>query len=309
MKTNGAHMDCAEDDFLALLVAVCPYVDELVHQPTFHLFMDLPIEIRCLVYDQYLLDETKSVACRQWPYPEFTRTDMALIQHKRDTSPFLPNLCFTSKTLRTEILPYVLGIAHFKIDDCVALGHMLVSLYKSGLEIRCAMRKATLKDLNGQRNRFLLESDEVRLREAYELAARSNEMYALAIPCLPQLRELSITFYAPLMLMAPSWDKPQQDLLRALSIKDYLASFDSEKIFALDELQKLSITGFSGVCNKPDMIGRVDRVIDDGESDHLTAISDLARQMKEGFRARGRDVVVTARLQWAPSEYREERLQ
>jgi len=40
---NGLDADNAHDGFKELLSAINPYVEELLHQPTFHLFMTLPV--------------------------------------------------------------------------------------------------------------------------------------------------------------------------------------------------------------------------------------------------------------------------
>ena len=40
--TNGLDVENAQDGFEELLIAFNPYVEELLHQPAFHLFMTLP---------------------------------------------------------------------------------------------------------------------------------------------------------------------------------------------------------------------------------------------------------------------------
>jgi len=41
--TNCLDADNAHDGFKELLTSINPYVEELLHQPTFHLFMTLPV--------------------------------------------------------------------------------------------------------------------------------------------------------------------------------------------------------------------------------------------------------------------------
>jgi hypothetical protein len=297
------------DGFMALLAAVGPYVNELVYQPTFHLFMDLPTEIRCLIYDQYFLDDTKPVACRHWPCLKFTPAYLDSIKHKRTTSPFLPNLCLTNKALRCELLPCLLGVAQVEFDDPKSIGLVLILLSpsKSGVEVGSAIRKVSLEYLNSQRKGLLLESNENSQRSSRKLAKYSSQMYGFVMPYLPRLRELSITFYAPIMVMTSSWNDHPRGSLRALPIQDHLGELKVEKIVALAELQKLSITGFGGVCNRTDQITRNgNAVINEGKADNLAAILGFGRKVKEGFKAKGQNVVVTVRLQWTPSDHMEE---
>jgi hypothetical protein len=67
MTTNAdiMELDNIQDGFEELLIALNPYVEEVLHQPTFHLFMDLPAvritpPVRCPHVDLY--DFRRSVA-------------------------------------------------------------------------------------------------------------------------------------------------------------------------------------------------------------------------------------------------------
>ncbi|KAF1837339.1 hypothetical protein BDW02DRAFT_595661 [Decorospora gaudefroyi] len=309
-SAGRAELDDAQDGFRELLAALNPYVDELVHQPTFHHFLDLPVELRCLVHEQYFLDEKKSISCRNWPHLEFSQTFMDSIRHKRITASFLPNLCLTSKQLQGELFTCLLEAAHFEFANCNALGCVLLFLCSSAMPLRLplTLRKLSLKNLNGQRKRLLFKAfNDLFLKESQELAQSGIECYTAVLPVFPRLRELTLEFYAPLMYMSRTWNGDEQDPVHALSIKDYLGRVRLEPILGLQELQRVTIIGISGNCNKSDLVTLHGiKIIDDGKADHLTPISLLGGQIKEGFKAQNRNVAVTACLQYAPDEHVEE---
>ncbi|KAI4643617.1 hypothetical protein J4E93_006628 [Alternaria ventricosa] len=123
--TDGLEADNAHDGFKELLTAINPYVDELLHQPAFHLFMTLPAELRCMVYEQYFLDETHSIACQNWPHLRFSKDYEWSIRVKRKHSPFLPPLCLTTTnghaTVSVRALSFEMFLHDFQLQAILGL--------------------------------------------------------------------------------------------------------------------------------------------------------------------------------------------
>jgi hypothetical protein len=126
-------------------------------------------------------------------------------------------------------------------------------------------------------------------------------------PYLPRLRELNLTLYAPLLYTGTFWKIPSSEPIQTLPINDYLRGFTLNAILSIVSLERLSITGFSGDCNKTNQIIRNNnKIIENGDSGDLIAVLDLCRQIKHGFIAQKRNVVVKACLQYAVDKRTEE---
>jgi hypothetical protein len=52
------------DAFNTLLRSLNPYIDDL--QPSFHRCLELPIELRYKVYEEYFRREFTAIACQSW---------------------------------------------------------------------------------------------------------------------------------------------------------------------------------------------------------------------------------------------------
>jgi hypothetical protein len=295
----------APDAFDELLAALNPYADELVYQPTFHLFTKLPVELRCRIYDEYFLDENRAISCHGWPHLKFSKPYVKSIRNIRKSAPFLPNLCLTSKELQEEILSCLLEAAHFEFfNDPMRLCAMRLSLHSTSLGLARKVRKTTLKNTNGMHKRLVFQFDP----DPYQVAQASVQFLNTIKLFLPHLRELAVTFYAPFIYTDMASVQVQgMNSLQAFSDEDYLGGFQHNSILNLRELQKLSITGIKDYYDRNERRTRFDdAVIGDVKADSLVAISDLCRKIKKDFTRQGQDVRVTACLQYAPNKYTEE---
>ncbi|KAI4618036.1 uncharacterized protein J4E87_008045 [Alternaria ethzedia] len=304
--TNLLDVDNAQDGFGELLIAFNSYVEELLHQPAFHLFMTLPAEIRCMVYKQYFLDEKHSIACQNWPNLRFSEDYEQSIRLKRKHSPFLPSLCLTSKSLRSELLSCLLEAAQFKFDDCTALSRIMVSLEARSLHLH--VRKAKTRNVNGQRGIVFLEDEPGRSEEdARELAQRCNKVNSSTIKRFSRLRELNVTLYSPLLCTPGSGNTTFS--IRPISFDMFLHDFQLQAILGLEELQKLTITKISGAAGTYDTRKQIklnnDGLVEDDKSSNITAVLDFCRQIKHGFTIQGRNVTVKACLQYCQDVYEE----
>ncbi|KAF1842535.1 uncharacterized protein K460DRAFT_409938 [Cucurbitaria berberidis CBS 394.84] len=248
-----------QDGFADLLATFNAYLDdELFPLPEFTRFMDLPIEIRCNIYEQYFLEE---------------------------------------KRLHNEVGFCLLESAHFHFNDDDAFGDFFAFLYlqQHARSLSNMVRKLTLNNVNGQRGSIIYGpiNREANLR----VTDLSNEEHIDIIHALPRVRELTVTLHAPLLYSGDSGDENRPISVQAIPIDDFLVGFKPEAILCLKELQKLVIVGTSGYCNRSKQVVHHNVVVmDDAKAAHLQAISDLCRYFKRRFTEQGRHVVVTAQL-------------
>jgi hypothetical protein len=156
------------DAFGALLRALKLFIDDLqlLLQPEFHRFMDLPAELRLQVYNHYCINDTKSLACHKWvsadKLPTMTFHSVSHGPYSSITSvPFLPDLCLVNQTIRAEAmifnlrtLEYGIGILdrtraaffHLKLGTCstIPLGENVLRLdlsYEQGIDYSTLMAR------------------------------------------------------------------------------------------------------------------------------------------------------------------------
>jgi hypothetical protein len=235
---------------------------------------------------------------------QFSQKYELSIRLQRKAAPFLPPLCLANKKLQSELLPCLLEAAHFEFDDSVALGRILVSLHDCSLQLRRTVRKATIGNINGQRERLLFgaKNSESQI-DARKLARECNGLLCSMMPYLPQLRELNLTLYAPLLCTSTLWNSLGNEPIQTLAMNDYLCGFEFDVILGLGRLERLSIMGIGGDCNKTNQITRNgNKIINDSKSSNFTAMLDLCRQIKYGFVVQKRNVAVRACLRYSANE-------
>lgn len=282
--------------FVAFLHDLNPYVDELLQQPTFHRFLDLPAELRCHVYEQYFLDNKHSVACGSWPDLKLSNATRQASAKRQTVEAFLPKLCFTSKLLQDEATSCILESMRVELESMIHL-FSLVLMTKNFKWIRIAdrIRHVTILDMNLLR--CLSVCSDEGADNYVEAAAKHNHRACTLLRQIPGLRQLNIVFHTPLLALPDVPNQPQLHLLQAQSIEKYLEGFDTQSVLGLLELQSLTIGGTSGSANSSShSFFKNFPVKDDGKREHLQAISDLAQRMKDNFDDQGRKVVVTRRL-------------
>jgi hypothetical protein len=293
-----------QDAFNELLVALNPYADELVYLPTFDLFTNLPAELRCKVYNEYFLEENRSLSCHGWPRLEFSKSFIKSIRIFRKSAPFLPNLCFASKELQDEILTCLLEAAHFELDDPLSVDNgTQLFRHSTFLQLTRKVRKVTLENINGMHKRLVFYSDP---RTHSDIAHECVNSLNTIGSSFPYLRELAVTFYAPITYMAPA-NIHQMESTQAFSDHGYLGGVDYLSILNLRELQELSITGIKDYHDRKRRSIRFgEAVIEDGKAYSLVAILDLCRRINKGFKLQSQEVRITACLQYAPNKYTKE---
>jgi len=300
------------DYFDTLLEVLNPFVDELLHQPEFHCFLDLPIELRCTVYEQYFVDNKHSIACKGWPTLQISRSFVRAYRAEKTTKAFLPNICFVGENLQDELLSCLLEQIHVEFEDpeACATGLMMMTTHKvEALRIPDKIRSIAVLDVNRQRKELICETalsgGAARARRVAEARAY-NFWLSVGLPLFPRLRNLEVAFHAPLLCRHPVHVRHYVNYPQAMPIDGFMKHFDPQPVLLLKELQKITITGTSGYCNRSDEIIRSNKKITgDGVLEDIQAISNIARQIKDGFKRQGRDVTVKTKLMYGEGKHDE----
>jgi hypothetical protein len=107
--------DSETDVFSQLLLALNPFNDNLLWTPQFHLFMNLPIELRYNVHEYYFESDTKSLSCANWTNNSGRRYRCKEKPGRRKSTPFLPLLFLTNRAIRAEAITPFLRVIHYNV--------------------------------------------------------------------------------------------------------------------------------------------------------------------------------------------------
>ena len=299
------------DYFDTLLEVLNPFVDELLHQPEFHRFLDLPIELRCTVYEQYFLDNKQSIACKGWPTLQISRSFVRAYAKKKTTTAFLPNICFISKTLQPELLSCLLEQIHLIFEDPEACGGVCVMTAHKVEVLRIVdnIRRVTVLSVNGQKSQLICETARTRGSAAVQSALRArmvNVYLSHLLPVFPRLRDIELAFHAPLICEHPDQARQHADRPKVIPIDAFMQDFDTPPILWLEELQRITIIGASGFYNRNNEMIRGNKKIEgDGKLEDVQIISEIAQQIRNVFKEKGRDVTVKTRLLYGEGKHDE----
>lgn len=302
--TNGT-VD-ADAPFIALAHALELYVDDLVWQPTFHQFTDLPIELRCKVYTQHFLDDSQSLTTIEWPWLHwpgvFTRRQL----QSRSSVPFLPALCLTSKDCLTEVLPFLISSLTLECQDSDTAMYFLENaahLQTLEIDIAKGIRRLRILDMNGMRTvGSVFVEDVPNIDINMKIMVMNNRAASVCLNSFKGLREMRISFHAPIeyrLEHAP----PTPIGITALFIYQYLTAFNPQSILDLKNLQKVDIYGSSGKENMcASNPARAVATFRDDVVANLRPLSFLARKLKDGFKAKRQEVKIRVCLRWGNKE-------
>lgn len=140
----------ASNIFDELVCALNPYIDDITTLPTFHRFTDLPLELRFNVYEQYFINDSRSLACSKWPDENGTaRIQLRKPNGRRwsKAAPFLPAICFVDHAVNAEAVPFLIGSARCRIEEPYEAAWIFM---KAGVSnILSKVRQLELSDTNG----------------------------------------------------------------------------------------------------------------------------------------------------------------
>lgn len=177
-----------------------PYIDELLQQPEFRRFLDLPVELRYEVYEQCFLDDTGTIGCHSWPALSLTKGGVDRIR-KRKTAPFLPKIGLLSRDTHCEVIDCLMRSMHLETQGPRAT----LSLFKQvlgGARVLRGLRKLSILDLNGQKNKFELTGPrgEEMTKSLLVAATSLTRLCSNSLRLFAGLRELTLQFHAPLRI-------------------------------------------------------------------------------------------------------------
>lgn len=129
----------------------------------FHPFVNLPIELRQLIYEQYLLENGRSYGtvydraaiCSDWPDIEpFSWYLRIMCPWYLKPRVIIPALCLINRTIGKEALEYLLGQGDLKIVQYVAYSMPYLARIETicrgvGINMAEHIRKITIPDVNG----------------------------------------------------------------------------------------------------------------------------------------------------------------
>jgi hypothetical protein len=113
MDSTSNKLSLLTDAFGELLRTLNPYLDDLFRQSEFHCFLNIPLELRYKVYEEYVLEENKALACQKWNGVENWPSNLRRRNHK---IPFLSPLCRTSHALSSEVLAFIMNSTTFDVS-------------------------------------------------------------------------------------------------------------------------------------------------------------------------------------------------
>lgn len=311
VPTEGDHanesikQDQAHTAFLELAHDLEPYINDLLWRPIFHQFMDLPIELRYMVYEEYFLNDSLALITKDWPELEWASAYIRNRVRKSKSAPFLPNICLASKFLLSEAGSFLLAAFTFEFDltgELLYFLEMAGRFQTAGLNALHSIRKLCFTNANGLHLGQLIYFDHRETRKIdMERVKMSSSAINIALNTCHGLQKLYVQFFAPLQHRYRGMPRNLSSV-RALSIGQYLGSFNLKSVLRLKRLQTIHIAGVSGRRNLYISDPTNNMTLQADTIENLRPLSDLASKIKAGFRAKGQDVEVQTHLYWGNEE-------
>ncbi|KAF9697282.1 hypothetical protein EKO04_004788 [Ascochyta lentis] len=301
-RATSDHVDAA---FLELVRDLELFVDEVLQKPTFHQLLDLPIELRYQIYQEYFLEDSRSLTTRTWPELDWRRINFDWTLDRRSSAPFLPSFCLVSKFLLKEIGAFLFATVTFKAHCPMALLQFLnLSMQRRfpGLDIANSIRKLKCYNINSKlRLTQLCANDPQNSCMEEDCIEMASMAISTALNSCGGLRELELHFNAPVRFLRDYMPPSSPRIIAALNISSCLdGCFNVNSVLALRDLRRLVIGGNSGQRSIEGYTFNFNMVIFEQDTvDQLRPLSRLAEKIKAGFTAKGQDVEVVTKLYWA----------
>ncbi|KAF2033565.1 hypothetical protein EK21DRAFT_86066 [Setomelanomma holmii] len=207
----------------------------------FHTFSGLPLELRYKLYERYFSADEETIAGRSWPLIPVELRASDWRSPRTRLSRLLPDLCFVSKTLRTESLTHLMLLATlelFPYSEPPIIELFLAKLTAvSDIHILSRAKRVKINDANNTLGSHL-HNHETRDGPAHKRSAASNLACSKLITHFIGARELTLCFYAP---CGDADIAPHGDV--ALNIAGFLEGFDVGCIIQLSSIEAIIMRG------------------------------------------------------------------
>lgn len=294
------HLDPA---FPQLAHGIEGYIRDIMWQPTFDRFEDLPVELRYKIYEEYFRDDR-----RDWPELHWNSVHDEKILKRRKTAPFLPSLCFVNKALLTEVGEFLfsaLAITFVEPLPLMQFFQLATPCRLPGLIIAHSIRLLRFLEANGAARAYTVYVHG-HCGGGFEpiVAETANRATMTALNSCARLHQLDLHFDSGMSFKfdhIPPIDPP---VIEVEDIARYLDGFSVKPILALKELRELTITGHSGrttLCSHAPF--DIDAADFQGDTiSRLQALVHIAQKLQDAFKARGQVVQVVVKSYWGKDE-------
>lgn len=287
------HLDPA---FLQLAHGIEGYIKDITWQPTFDRFEDLPVELRYKIYEEYFLDDRRSLATREWPELYWNSVHDEKTLERRNTAPFLPSLCFLNKALLTEVGEFLfsaLAITFIEPVPLMQFFQLATPCRLPGLRIVHSIRRLRFLEANGAAQAYTMYVHG-HCGGGFEpiVAETANRATMTALNSCAGLHQLNLHFDNGLSFKFDHMPPVEPPVIEVEDIARYLNCFSIKPILALKELRELTITGHSGrttLCSHAPF--DIDAADFQGDTvSRLRPLVHIAHKLQDAFKARGQVV-------------------
>ena len=214
----GPSSSCTDAAFLELAHNLELYIEDILWRPTFHGFLDLPIELRYKIYEEYFSNNEGAVTTQSWSHVTWHLSEY----RRRASVQFLPRFCLASKVLLKEVASFLLTPMEFRFEHVGNLLYFLeAAAHFQTLKFNIAhhVRRLYVHDVNELRfaqtgfvnGSSFLHIDMLRT----ELA---NVSTSVALNNFQGLPELVLAFHAPVRLRSNITTHPSRAEWTALPL-------------------------------------------------------------------------------------------
>jgi hypothetical protein len=304
-EPSQKHADAA---FLELARDLEEYIVDILTQPAFERFQDLPVELRYKIYEEYFLNDRHNLTTRDWPELDWTTIHHERVLNLRTSAPFLPALCFADKALLVEAGEFLLSALSMTFINPLSLMQffqLAVSCRLPRLVITHNIRRLRFLDANGTAQAATVYLHDQRIRSYSPTSAEiANRAVMTALNSCKGLHELNLHFHTAVTCRFDHMPPVEPPIITVDDIKSHLVGFNIKPLLALEELRTLTIFGYSGratLCSHAPFDIDTAEYQDDTAS-RLQPLADIAQKVHDVFQARGQVVQITTRSYWGKDQ-------
>lgn len=284
------------------------FIEEMMSRPTLDRFEDLPVELRYKIYEEYFLNNCRSLATREWPELDWTPVQDEKILKYRTYAPILLALCLVSKVLLVEVGVFLLSaltLTFIEPPPLMQFIQLAAPCRLPGLRIAHNIRRLKFLDANGAANAATIYVHGQRSRTFEPIFAEiANRATMTALNSCKGLHELDLHFNTPITGRFDHAPPVEPPVITAEDVVPYLVGFNVKPFLALKELRKLTIRGWSGratICSPAPFDVDAAEFQNDTVSRPRPLLA-LAQKIQDALKARGQSVQTTTKLYWGKGQ-------